>query len=296
MTSGRGEPTGYEWEESVPTESAPLALPDRGAPRDSALGAGPADEPDPVGPYGAPTFTYDPPEDDDEGPEPRVGPPLTVIVAIVALVSSALVLSVALMVTGVTRLVGPDPAPPSAGATQDPPPTPRATSSPTPTAPAQERTPGVVSDSSGREVTDGTGRYDDPAVVGEHTVSWEIWTGGTLDVTPLEVDLDASVPRAQGQDVLQDGFRLVLVTYEAAYDGPGRFAPVEELWLTGETDLTYFPDVGEGLVPDPMRGVEPLAAGESARFRSAFLVPEGELDSFRLALETFTGETLYFAT
>lgn len=319
MTSGREGPTGYDWEDdAIPAEPAPLALPDRGAGGGPRAGAGHGDAwttpagsgdarsvgpqhgaADDTGPYGAPTFTYDPPQGQGEEPAPRRGLPPAAIVAIVALQATALVLSVGLVVSGVTKLVGPDPAPPSAGAgTADPTAggTAPATSAPSTPATVQERTPGVVTDSAGREVTDGTGRYDHPADVGEHTVSWNTWTGGTLAVTPLTVDLAATVPRAEERDVVQDGYRLVLVTYEAEYDGPGRFAPAEELWPTGESDLTYFPDVGEGLVPDPMRGVDPLAAGESAQFRSAFLVPENELSSFRLALETFSGETLYFAT
>lgn len=80
------------------------------------------------------------------------------------------------------------------------------------------------------------------------------------------------------------------------YDGPGRLAPAEELWLTGESDRTYFPDIAEGLVPDPMKRISPLGSGESQTFHSAFLVPETEIDSFRLGVETFNGEILYFAT
>ena len=75
--------------------------------------------------------------------------------------------------------------------------------------------------------------------------------------------------------MVQDGYRLVLATYEVRYDGPGQLAPAEELWLTGESDRTYFPDIAEGLVDDPMKHIDPLQGGETARFRSAFLVPRG---------------------
>ncbi|NMA78705.1 MAG: hypothetical protein GX960_15865 [Actinomycetales bacterium] len=136
----------------------------------------------------------------------------------------------------------------------------------------------------------------EPATLGEHTVSWTTWTGGTLAVTALEVDLEATAPGAEGRDVVQDGYRLVLATYEVLYDGPGQLTPAEELWLTGESDRTYFPDVGEGLVPDPMKQVGPLASSRSATFHAAFVVPTDEIDTFRLGVETFSGEILYFGT
>ena len=145
-------------------------------------------------------------------------------------------------------------------------------------------------------MTAGTGGHPRPATVGEHTVSWSAWTDGALSVTPLELDTAATAPGADGKDVVQDGYRLVLVTYEVRYDGPGQLAPAEELWLTGESDRTYFPDIAEGLVPDPMTSISPLDSGESSRFRSAFLVPEKEVDTFRLGVETFSGELLYFTT
>src|SRR5699024_689229 len=71
-----------------------------------------------------------------------------------------------------------------------------ATPSAAPTTSSPERRPGTVTDSAGREVEDGTGGYDDPATIGEHTVSWTAWTDGTIAVTALDVDLDATVPGA----------------------------------------------------------------------------------------------------
>lgn len=316
MAQGRESSTGYDWEDSTdPAEPVPLALPDRGhGPTGSAPAIGPelpnlGDEqpgrragellPAPGGsvpdgiiqdeaPFGAPAFTYDPQEAADEVPRRGVLPAWA-IVAIVIVQAASLVAVVGLVVGGLQRLGAPSPAPPVATPSSD-----EESSSVPASQAAQEREPGTVTDSAGREVTDGTGGYDRPATVGEHTVSWTAWTDGALSITPLEVDLAATAPGADGKDVVQDGYRLVLVTYQARYDGPGQLAPAEELWLTGESDRTYFPDIAEGLVPDPMKSISPLGGGESAQFRSAFLVPEPEVDTFRLGVETFSGEILYF--
>ncbi|WP_345075671.1 hypothetical protein [Brachybacterium paraconglomeratum] len=318
MAQGRDSPTGYDWEDhSDPSEPASLALPDRGRGQagrvpavgpalpflgDEQLGTAaddsasvpedsvPADIFREDAPYGAPSFTYEPQEPPEEGLR-RVGLPAWAIVAIVIVQAAALVAVVGLVVGGLQRLGDPSPAPPVATPASDE----ESTSVPGSQTP-QEREPGTVTDSAGREMTDGTGGYDRPATLGEHTVSWTAWTDGTLSVTPLEVDLAATAPGADGKDVVQDGYRLVLVTYEVRYDGPGQLAPAEELWLTGESDRTYLPDVAEGLVPDPMTSISPLGGGESARFRSAFLVSEKEVDTFRLGVETFSGELVYFTT
>lgn len=279
MAQGRDSPTGYDWEEhSDPSEPAPFALPARDrVVQDDA-------------PCGAPSFTYDPQEPTEEEPR-RGGLPAWAIVAIVIVQAAALVAVVGLVMGGLQRLADPSPAAPVAT------PSGEEESASVPASQAsQEREPGIVTDSAGREVTDGTGGYDRPATVGEHTVSWSAWTDGALSVTPLEVDTAATAPGADGKDVVQDGYRLVLVTYAVRYEGPGRLAPAEELWLTGESDRTYFPDIAEGLVPDPMTSISPLGSGESAQFRSAFLVPEKEVDTFRLGVETFSGELLYFTT
>lgn len=273
MAQGRDSPTGYDWEGSaVPTEPEPLMLPE------------PADGT----PHGAPSFTYDAQGPADESRRRRGALPAWAIVAIVIVQASALVATAGLVMGGLQRFGGEPPSQPAA---------PPATQEPTQSeSAAPERRPGTVTDAGGREVGDGTGGYDQPATIGEHTVSWATWTDGTLAVTAQEVDLAATAPGADGQDIAQDGYRLVLATYEVRYDGPGRLAPAEELWLTGESDRTYFPDIAEGLVPDPMKRISPLGSGESQTFHSAFLVPETEIDSFRLGVETFNGEILYFAT
>jgi hypothetical protein len=310
MAQGREDPAGYDWEDAVPSEPESFALParegpesddgfaifddlatpeDPGSPADATAPAR-AGALDDAAPYGAPTFSYALPDAPAERGPRRGVLPAWAIVAIVAVQAAALVVVVTLVLGGLQRLGGGDPAAPVAE-----PATGQADPSDPPEQNSPERDPGTVTDSAGREVTDGTGRYEEPATVGEHTVSWRAWTDGTLGVSALEVDLAATLPGAEGQDVVQDGYRLVLVTYEVRYDGPGQLAPAEELWLTGESDRTYFPDIAQGMVPAPMKQVGPLGDGEAARFQSAFLVPESEIDSFRLGVETFTGETLYFA-
>lgn len=249
--------------------------------------------PEESGPYGAPVFSYDDVDEEGEVSDRRRNRvlPAWAILGIVAVQGAAAVAIVALVLGALQGVLG--------GGQQDPSAAPsggQATRS-TPADPTDRvKEPGAVTDSDGTAVTDGTGGYDDPATIGEHTVGWPVWTGGTLSVTPLSVDLDATVPGAGEADVVQDGYRLVIVRYEARYDGPAQLAPAEELWLTGESDRTYFPDVGEGMVPDPMRTVPPLRGGGTARFESAFLVPDAEIDTFRLGLETFNGDVVYFET
>src|SRR5690606_23931523 len=92
----------------------------------------------------------------------------------------ALVVTVGLVVGGLQRLFGAEAAPSGAAATEQ---------EPTTDAAGQEREPGTVTDAAGRELTDGTGHYDDPATVGVHTFAWPTWTDGTLSVTAQEVDL-----------------------------------------------------------------------------------------------------------
>lgn len=270
MAQGRESPTGYEWDEhAVPSEPEPLVMP----------------EPAGGDPYGAAARSEGAPA----SPDRRGALPAWAIVAIVLIQATALVTTVALVVSGVQRL-GEDPEPVATTTVQSPDPTESA---------SPEREPGTVTDEAGREVVDGTGSFDRPAALDEHTLSWTTWTDGTISVTALEVDLDATAPAAsaaQEETLVQDGYRLVLATYEVRYEGPGQLAPAEELWLTGESARSYFPDIGEGLVPDPMKAISPLESGHSATFRSAFLIPETELESFRLGVETYTGEILYFGT
>lgn len=326
MPSPRDSSSGYEWAEtSTPSDPEPIALPDRAAlgpvplttppepdaPRapaeptfdPAALGRRDPDEVPrelPEGPYGAPVFGWDDEDDADrdsaESARRARRSRRALLVGIVALQASALLIVGSLAVRGALDLVGPEDG---AGTAADPGVAPTGPTAPrsspaTTTGPSQPEDPGTVTDAQQREVTDGTGRYESPARVGEHTFSWPTWTDGTLSVTALEVDLEATLPAAADEDVVQDGYRLVSVAYEARYEGPGQFAPIEELWLTAETDRTYYQDVAVGLVEDPMRAAPKLRDGETARFTSLFIVAEDELDSFRLGAQTYDGELLYY--
>lgn len=300
MAQGRDDSSGYEWEESIPTEPEPLMLPSHGIQppaehphvQEQWLETDGADDEEST-PFGAPSFTYDPqamaaPEESDRR---RGALPAWAIVGIVAVQAAALVAIVGLVLGGLQRWTSEEPAPPAAS-----PSTEKETRSPVAQQAPEETVPGTVTDSTGRELTDGTGSYEDPATIGEHTVSWPSWNDGTLSVTALDIDLDATIPGAAGKDVVQDGYQLVLVAYEVRYDGPAQLAPAEELWLSGESQRTYFPEISDGLVTDPMRAISPLSSGESAQFHSAFLVAENEISSFRLGVQTFNGDILYFKT
>lgn len=273
MAPERGTPAGYDWEDpSDATAPDPLDLPDHAAaPQPARSGSGPD---------GAAS------RPDGAASRPGGALPPWAIVAIVVVQAAALVITVGLAIGGLQRLVGEGPAPSAASATEQ---------EPTTEAVGQEREPGTVTDAAGRVLTDGTGHYDDPATIGDHTFTWPTWTDGTLSVTARGVDLAATLPGDGARDVVQDGYRLIAVAYEVRYEGPGQLAPVEELWLSGESDRTFFPDVAEGLVPDPVSAIGPLRSGESAPFRSVFIVPADELAGFRLGVETFGGEVLYFA-
>jgi hypothetical protein len=299
MSTGRGSPSDYDWEDGAgrqgPEALAPSTSTPAGADAPFALPTHDAASPprtpsdlDDEAPFGAPTFTYEPPPEEQRR-DGRL--PAWAILAMVAVQGAAAVAIVALVLGAARTLLADDEPVPSAAPSSAP-----ATRGPATQEEDRTREPGTLTDADGHEVDDGTGGYDDPATIGEHTVAWNVWTGGTLSVTPHAVDLDATLPAADGEDLLQDGYRLVLVEYEVRYDGTGHLAPAEELWLTGESDRTYFPDVGEGIVPDPMKRIAPLGDGQSASFHSAFLVPETEVETFRLGVETFSGEILYFAT
>lgn len=282
MTQHRGPRPGYDWDgASAPAEPAPVDLPDR---RESEP-VGPGDLGDSLfaGPEGVPGASA------ESGPVKHPGRRFTPwsILAIVALQAVVTVAVAALVVGGVLSLLRGDPAPAPDAA-------PPATQAPTDEQTPRTKEPGTVTDAQGKELTDGTGGYDHPGDVGEHTFGWAVWTEGTLSVSAREVDLEATLPRAGEDGLLEDGFQLVEVTYEARYDGPGQFAPVEELWLAGETDRTYFHDVAEGLLPDTLRAVKPLSDGESAEFRALYVVPSQEIDEFRLGVETYSGEVLYY--
>lgn len=151
----------------------------------------------------------------------------------------------------------------------------------------------TVTDSSGTVLDDGTGDYDSPAAVGEHTFSWPTGEGGTADVSVTDVDTDATLPNAGGADVLEDGYQLVLVTAEVGYSGSGAFVPYGEMWASLEGDL-YVPDVGSGLVPDSLEKAAGLRDGESTTVSLVFIAEESQLDSARISFAINSGESLYY--
>ncbi|MGY5765197.1 hypothetical protein ACXET9_08350 [Brachybacterium sp. DNPG3] len=153
---------------------------------------------------------------------------------------------------------------------------------------------GVVTDSDGQEVADGTGFYDRPATVGEHAFSWDVWEGGTVTVRAAEVDTDATLPGAQGADVLQEGYSLVVVTLDVEYAGTGSLAPSEELWITGATVWRDYPEAGGGLVPDPLATSEVLTGGESTTVRVAFVVLDEDREGMMLSVGSMSGDTLFY--
>ena len=152
----------------------------------------------------------------------------------------------------------------------------------------------TVTDSSGTVLDDGTGDYDSPAAVGEHTFSWPTGDGGTADVSVTDVDTDATLPNAGGADVLEDGYQLILVTADVSYSGPGAFVPYDEVWVDFESDFFYVADVGSGLVPDPLEKAAGLRDGESTTVSLAFIVEESRLDSALISLAHSDGESLYY--
>lgn len=266
MAQQRRHPAGYDWEGMPdPSSAEPFVLPDR-------------DEAE------VPVAPADPPGEGEGGRRGRRLTPWS-IVAIVALQATAMVAVIALIVGGALHVLQGDAEPVAA---------PSGTQSPADGPAEQEKEPGVVTDSEGEELRDGTGGYDDPGIAGEHTFSWTAWTQGTLSVSALEIDLEATLPAAGGEQLIEDGYRLVEVGYVVRYEGSGQLAPVEELWLAGESDRAYHQDVAEGLIPDSMQAVRPLADGESAEFRTLHVVPTRELESFRLSVETYSGQTLYY--
>ncbi|MGO2312696.1 hypothetical protein ACTXKH_05000 [Brachybacterium tyrofermentans] len=298
MAQQKGDSPGYDWERgALPSNagpSGPAGAVDHPRMADhpgTAGHPGTAERPLPgaAGPYGIPDLRGSSGPTgagglDPQDERPSRGIPPWAIVAIVALQVVALVGSVGLIVGGALRLLDQDAEPAAAPATRSGP----------PEEAVPDKSPGVVTDAQGEELADGTGGFDDPAVIGEHTLSWTTWTAGTISVSALAVDLDAGLPGAQGADVVEDGYRLIEVTYQVAYEGPGQLAPVEELWISGESHRAYYQDIAHGLLPDPMEEVRPLSGGQSAEFRSLLLVPDGEMEGLRLGVETYNGEILYF--
>lgn len=156
--------------------------------------------------------------------------------------------------------------------------------------------PGVVTDETGQAVEDGTGGYESPATVGEHSFVWETWDGGDVTVRATALEIGSALPGSEGADVLQDGYELVVLTADVDYSGPGSFEPAYELWVAGETPLSYYSDVAPGLVPDPLMESDALSDGDSVTLRAAVLVPEDEVDELVLAVSAASGDTLYYGT
>ena len=153
--------------------------------------------------------------------------------------------------------------------------------------------PGSVDRAGGAAAPDGS--FSDPATVGEDTLSWPTWDGGTVHVRATEVDPDAELPHAPGTDVVEDGHQLVLVTLEISYEGPGQFQPLSEMWFSAQTDLGYATDVLPGMAPDAIDTVGALRDGEHASARCAFVLVSTQMDGARIVLQPYDGEPLHYA-
>ncbi|MCT2262071.1 hypothetical protein M3F59_10665 [Brachybacterium muris] len=154
-------------------------------------------------------------------------------------------------------------------------------------------TDGVVTDTSGNQVTDGTGMLGRPATAGEHTFSWPTTDGGTISVHATSIDPDATVPLAGGVDVLQPGYQLVVMTLEVTYERDSSVQIKDEVWVWAETDLMAYPEVA-GLVPNPLSEGGALADGQTLTVAVAVVVPEDDLDTLQFSVETLEGVSLYY--
>lgn len=152
----------------------------------------------------------------------------------------------------------------------------------------------TVLDADGSDVTGSVGTYDSPAIVGEHTVVFSTFEEGEIAATPTSIDLDATLPNADGEHVIQDGYRLVVIT--TAYRNT-RTIPVDlmtELSVGASTDEGYYLDVAEGLVPSPLATAEEVPANGEIEASCAFLVPEAQISSLRVELQPFTSDIVHF--
>jgi len=145
---------------------------------------------------------------------------------------------------------------------------------------------GVVTDSSGTVVDDGTGGYDRPGTVGEHTVAWGTWDGGTMSVGLDSAEVGGTIPGHE--DLPRPGFTLVSVEGTVAYDGPGSLVLTDELWLGAETDLVYVDDMSPGVVQGSLGELPPLEDGGTVAFTAVFVVPAGEEDG--VIIDASSGE------
>lgn len=154
-------------------------------------------------------------------------------------------------------------------------------------------TDGVVTDAAGEELTDGTGSYSRPATAGEHTFTWPTLGGGSIGVRATEVEVDATVPLAAGEDVIQPGYQLVVLHAEVSHRGESTISVPDELWIRAETDHTLYEPVN-GLVPTPLAEAGTLRGGESLTVTVAVLVADEDLDSLVFSIETPEGMPLYY--
>lgn len=224
---------------------------------------------------GGPPAVGDPPW---AAPKPSLGLPAWVIVAIVALVLMALLIWLATLVgdresqtTSIDTGVGLV----DEGAMGD--------------------ANGTVTDAAGNEVTDGTGVYDQPAAVGEHSLSWSLTGGGAVHLRATDIDTDAALPHADVQDVIQPGYRLVVMTAEVSYEGGGSIQAAEAIWVTGETATTTYTEIS-GLVPDPLSEAGELTDGQTVVVTVAFLIPERDIDTLQVTVQRPGGIPLYYGT
>ncbi|WP_394275986.1 hypothetical protein [Luteococcus sp.] len=207
-------------------------------------------------------------------PKASKGFPAWAVVAIVAVVLLALLAALGLLVSAVRSFIAEDTV--WVGVDDGP-----------------AFTDGVVLDASGNQVTDGTGMFGQPATVGEHTFTWPTLDGGTVSVRATDIDPDATVPLAEGVDVLQPGYQLVVMTADVTYEGDSSIRINEEVWVRGETDLMTYGEVN-GLVPNSLSEGAALVDGQTLTVNVAVVVPEDDLDTLQFSVETPEGMPLYY--
>lgn len=149
-------------------------------------------------------------------------------------------------------------------------------------------------DADGKDVTGTVGSYDEPALVGEHTVLAPTFSDGEISVRPTEIDLDATLPHADGADVIDPAYRLVVLTTTVTNNGSEALLLTDEMTLDASTDLGYYVDVAAGLVPEPLTAAAEIPAGGEVELHSAFLVPEDEVDSLQILVQPYSADSVTF--
>jgi hypothetical protein len=161
-----------------------------------------------------------------------------------------------------------------------------------------EFVPGSVEEADGT-IVEGVGTYERPAVLGEHTLSWPTDAGGVVDITVTGVDWEADAAVAAADPANPPpgpGMTYVQAQIEVEYIGPGRFVPVDALFLSLETSswICYEGELGVATAA-PLWDTGDLVDGEEASASVVFEMPEGERSSARFGVETRDGELLYLA-